>query len=315
MTTFNRPMGTGENMRSKRIYEGLFVAAVAAGLLTLAACAGCAGAVANTSVSALVSTTAQSVAVLKPQADAGTLGAQDCLDVNISVGEFADTIATNAQGTWLGNYLFGAGHGWLNFDQAYQPALYELLAEMKAARDLSISGGRWAATPPSSAYLNSIASANLRAVLTIGGMLADKTTQTVMLHKRTAKKIKLAAKDTQTLLDIIAAKLPAGWIDLYNSLPSAVKDQISADLPIVAQMATDQVIQWWANVQAGDTVTARELVIAQMTDSQIQAACLTGGNAAVAAVNAHVAGQNTLVDAGWKILQALILAAGAAIGI
>jgi hypothetical protein len=278
-------------------------------LIAVFALAGCSGVAVNANVGTIISNRAASAAVILPEAQAGTLSTADALAVMVNVGETFKTLHTQELGTNGWTYLVdGKNHGMLFIDPAYVPAFSELAANVLASENRSL--GAWAVTPPTQAYANAQAAQSLRALLIVQGMVQDKTSQTVSLKRPVAsRKVKAVPVDLSTIIKAIP-----GWQAAFNSLPANVQAQVNADLPIVISWTADQITAWWNLYLAGDTIGARVDVLNSLTDAQLQTTGQAAGNAAVAAIGVHVAGEvaflNGLKDFALAVIPAILALLG-----
>lgn len=255
--------------------------------------AGCSGVAMSSAMTAVSTGNAANAVTLRPQAQAGTLNAQECLSIIVNAGEAFKTDNAQRAANWP-TYAFGKDKGVLFTDQNYIPAFSELAANAISRENAAL--GKWAVTPPSLAYLNAAAAQSLRDLVIVEEMRTAVTahvgTGTLAASVKVAmSKVKVKATtalSTTSLAELVAAKMPAGWISAYNGLPANIRADVDADLPIVVFWAEDQLSQWWKNYTAGDTVAAKTMVYDTYPDEARAIAGQAAADGAEAAINKHV---------------------------
>lgn len=255
-------------------------------LSALIVLSGCAGTVMSSNLSAQVDANAANADTLRPQAQAGLLSADESLACIVNGGEEFSACWSQQTSNYF-SHAFTPGKGLLFTDAHYPAAFAELAANAISRQHAATS--KWAASQPSKEYLNAAAAQSLRE-LVIAKEFETATVNHVSTASLKAMKApkKLKAVPVQSLADLVASKMPKGWIDAYNKLPQAVRDQVNADLPVVAAWAADQLQAWWDNYLAGDTVAARVLVLDSLPDDQRVIVGQQAADNAEAVINRHV---------------------------
>jgi hypothetical protein len=276
--------------------------------------AGCSGATFNSSLGAVAGDNAANATAVKVEALAGQLTDDQLTACIINGSDAFGLYHSQETGNFFTFVFSGKQHGLLITDANYVLPFLELTAQAQHRQNMV--AGRWANTKPSHAVLQAHAVEALRDLVIVEEMGKATTTHVGAVALKMAKPpARKKAVNTQSLADIVASKLPAGWLAAYQSLPAGVRAQIDADLPIVAAWAGQQLQQWWANYLAGDTVAARVMVLDSMTDEQSSASGLAAGDAAEAAINRRVDSNTAAISALKDLVISFIPVIGSLFGL